>query len=431
MAVDEDSEQMGFGRMMAYWGVGLLGVGYYVATSPVRLLGLGKLWGEAVADANRVWLSDSAHRHRVQFETIETTLSGARTRALEAEVAAYVAAQNWATLCVRIEQLAETRAVCPANQRLVHVALRAAIEALEGPDPRFNDCGPMDEPRIGPRVVPAVIEASLGNVGGCVLAARVLLSQCWDLRGEDVIDAVPEDNWIRIEELMDQAMLLLTSVEDSSLGIVPLTQLRFLPFLGDLDGDLLDLYEAAVKADPGDTMPADFIGNFLLPRWGVSYQRLETLARQTAAWTSKEMGMAAYTAVYASALAVEEGPLFGLDHDMLCEGIADLAKHRGYAPDHLPRLTQLLYDLSQVRPHSAMGEAEREEWQVKMNKLYLLSLSLLEDHLSAVHPDSWPEGLEGALNMISLAMEQELDGGMDLVVGPEGISAYMPQAQAA
>lgn len=431
MTFNVNGEQSRLGRMAVNGMFGVLGAAYLILMLPARLLGIGQFWKDVDAEARRVWLTDARHSHRVSYETVDETPSTAMTGALEAEVFGLVAAQDWAGLCLRIETLVRTQAACPSQRRLVHVALWAAIEALEGPDTRANVCAPMAQARIGEDVVPQVIDASLGSLGGCVLAARILLSQCWDLRGQDYVDAVPDENWVRIAAKMEEAMGFLGVADAGPTNIVPLTQLRFLPFMGDLDGALMDWFAQAVKADPADTMPGEFLGNFLLPRWGVAYEELETIARQTAAWTEHKMGMAAYAVIYNAALKVEADPAYNMDFELYCEGVQDLAKLQGYSADQLPGLCQKMLAISQIPAHQNMDAQARETWEENTRKVYLLGLSLLEDHLGEIHPESWNAGLEGALNMISLAMGQELEEGKNLIVGPQGIQAYIPEAKAA
>lgn len=431
MAFDFNGEQMGFGRTLWDGLVGGLAFVGRCVMFPFRVLGFGAIWRQVAAEAGRIRLTDEQHRHRVRYKTVEHTPSTKMTSELEAEVKRYVSVQDWATLCVRIEALAVTRAVCPANRRLVHVALKAAIDAMAGPDFRKDVCAPMQDARIKDEVVADVIEASLGSLGGCVLAARVLLSQCWDLRGQDETEAVSADSAARIAAKTKEAMFFLGAAEDEPSGIIPLTQMLFLPFLGQMDSAFLDQFEQAIQADPGDTIVANAVGSFMRPQWGVDYDTLETLARQAALWTSDEIGMAAYAVFYNAALHADDAPVFAMDVDLYCEGIRDLVKLRGYSPDHIPGVSQRLRSLSQIPAHAQMTEEARQGWADSTAKFYELGLQLLEDHLGVIHPTSWQSGEEGALEMISLVMVQELEDGMNLVVGPKGISAHMPQAQAA
>lgn len=421
---------LGYAGLMA---LGLVAVTARVIVQPWRLGRLKAFIVSGWRDGQRIWLTAPEHRHRITFEEVETTPSLRRQAEVEALARELAEDRDWQSLAELLEEWDDARAACASNRRLTHVALYAVTRALAGGARDPYDCSPMAQTRIPENTgleLLSLAMASPRSHGMAALAATVLVHQCWDLRGQDTADMVPDSHYMRMDRMIDKAMSLLEAagVDTRGSGMLATLRLSCLPFLGDPESMIPDWLEVAVKADPGDGEPASIIGNFMLPRWFGDYEDIEISARKVAAWSSDTMGMAGYALVYLSALEMAEEPLYFVDVDLFCTAIEDLVKHRGHSADHLPHISQTLYRLSQVHAPRGMPEDEVAQWQETTHRLYLLSLSVLEHHLTAIHAPSWQGGLNGALDMISLAMGRELEDGADLVVGPKGIAAILPEA---
>lgn len=402
--------QVSFTGMALRYAMGVVTLPFAVLSQPARVLRFGSFAG-----AHEVRLSEAAHRHRVVFETVEETESSAAHWAVQAEIRGLVAMQNWAELCVRIEGLDMERAACPAKRRLAHTALDTAIEALEG---SLNAEGL----RINAAIVAQVIEASLGSLGGCVLAARILISNCEDLEGT-------EGGRARMDAKMDEALYFLQAVEDEASGIVPLTQVRALAFLTEMSAVRADWYKRAAQADPEDMTTAAFMGAALAQEAQGDFAALETGAKEVADWSAEAAGMAAYAVAFNAAMDIAPEALEALDLEAYRQGLADLLTLRGSGPDHVGRLCSMLSAIAAAeRP---AGARDAQLWAEKTQALQEMAFALLKAHLVAIHPGSWTGGEEAALDMISEAMAPELSEGCDLVIGPMGIEAYLPQQRAA
>ena len=276
----------------------------------------------------------------------------------------------------------------------------------------------------------ACFRADPNRYGLAGLIVSMLHAQCFDLRGQSVADDVADQAWDKIAAKYETALDILdmAQVETRNSPLLYGERMSLLYFSPEADRHIFGWFEAAVKADPGDSAPLMEMGNMMLPRWFGGYEEMERTARQASVWTKDEMGTAAYAILYNSALETEGVPLFFMETELYAEAARDLALYRGCSPVLLPGLCQFLFKISQYGYPYGMTDAEdRARWDKARHTLHMLSLKLLEDYLPAVHPDSWDDGERGARYMISLAMGQELEDGLSLIVGPRGIRGVAPQ----
>lgn len=414
--------------------LGLFGLAYLLIIRPlVTVANVRHVLFGAPRDKGVIHLHQPKHRHRVQYDLIDSDPCDAPRQAAQDHVARLAQALDWVALGAQLEDWDRAHAALPSHRRLIHPALDAIVTTLQqGPGPRR--CEGLDVARIPDAVIHDAIDAFRADPnrwGLAGLIVRLLASQMWDLRGEDIAQAVREEAWFRIGETYDLALKILdeAQIETRHSSLLYAERLSLLYVAPDADRHVHPWYAAAVKADPGDSAAHMVMGNMMLPRWFGSYEDMETAARQGAAWTSDTMGMAAYAILYNRALEMEPIPVLFMDMELYAEGIHDLIRYRGPSQTDLPELAQFLYDVSHYSYPIGMTEAQdRENWDARMQQMYSLSLKIVEDHLSGIYPPAWADGERGALNMVSRAMGQELSDGLNLVVGPRGVRAVAPDA---
>ena len=429
----ESDEQTSALQTAGYFVIGLFGVLLAFLMRPSIILGLRSFLLGSARDGQRIMLSSPKHRHRVQFETVEGHTSTDQTEAVKDEIYALAQAEDWPALGQRLEDWDSKHAASVSRNRFIHPALHAAAEALSQDRPGPRHCEALDVARITDAQVDAAIAAFRSDpnqYGLAGLIVHLIASQCSDLRGASWASDVEDTAWDRITEKCETAQAILSEADVDTRGsaLLCIERMGLLYFMHDANSHIYEWFEAAVKADPGDSAPHMMMGCMMLPRWFGDYEAIESTALQAAAWTQAEMGNAAYALIYNSVFEQESIPLFFMDKELYSEAVHDLVKYRDCSPVHLPEISQLIYAVSHHSYPSGMTNHEdREEWNQTCHSLYLLSLQILEDYLPAIHPDSWIDGTRGALGMVSRAMAQELADGLSLVVGPRGISAHAPE----
>lgn len=417
--------------------LGLLILPFLVLRRPEMIMEFGRFLLESFGLSGRTLLTSSKHRHRVQFETVDSDPSLEQLEGARMRMSDLAHAQDWVAMGEQLEEWDRTNAACVANKRLIHPGLDETIDVLIAGRPGAHRCEPLDIARIPDELIDDAMKnfkQDPNRYGLAALISRMLFSQCWDLRGQMTADTISDNAWDRMSQKYETAMSVLdqAKVETRNSSLLSDERLSLLYFSSEADRHIDDWFEAVVKADPGDSAALMSMGNMMLPRWFGDYEKMETKARQATVWTSGEMGSAAYAILYNEALSTEPVPLYFLDIELYTEAVHDLVKYRGYSPVYLPELSQFLASLSTYSyPYGMTDPEDRQIWDDNSQALRLLSLQIIEDYLPAIHPPSWINGERGALNMISHAMGQELEDGLSLKVGPRGISSYRPAEQLA
>ncbi|MEP6065174.1 MAG: hypothetical protein ABJ246_05015 [Paracoccaceae bacterium] len=416
--------------------LGLLILPFLVLRRPQMILEFGRFLRESFGQSRGILLSSPRHRHRIQFETVDSDPSLEQLDAARMRMADLAHTQDWIALGEQLEEWDQTQAACVANKRFIHPGLDSAIDVLIAGRPGARRCEPLDIARIPDELIDDAMKdfkQDPNRYGLAALIVRMLFSQCWDLRGQMWADSVSDDAWDHILQKYNTALSVLdqAKIDTRKSSLLFGERQSLLYFSPEADRHIDKWFKAAVKADPGDSAPLMGMGNMMLPRWFGDYDTMETTARQAIVWTNDDMGSAAYAILYNDALSTEAVPLYFLDIELYTEAVHDLVKYRGYSPVYLPELSQFLASLSgHPYPQGMTNPEDQKIWDDNSHAVRLLSLKILEEYLPAIHPSSWINGERGALNMISHAMGQELEDGLSLKVGPRGISIYQPAEHA-
>lgn len=392
------------------------------------LRGVGGLLLKLAGDGNMILLQRPKHRRRVTFDVVEETPSERHWVALRDKVAALVLARDWMQIARLLEDADVSQSSCPAGYRDRMIAMEAFLDSLMEGRPGPWECEGLPEPRIPAEVVAelmALHEIQPQRYGLAAMAAQAMMAQCWDLRGYDYADVVPDSAWDWISRNVEKTMSLLeVELGDHAQSALLLqARLTVLPFCSDSDDLIIDWFEAALMADLGDTTCMNKIGNFLLPRWFGDYDRLEYVARRAATLSRDVMGDGAYAAIYNSALEMEPVPLYFMDAEKYASGTNDLVRLRGHCPAYVARKLEFSWLMSFWGYLGGMDDDARAQWDEKRARLYQLCGELLGRGLHAIHPSSWREGENGALNLISMMFQDALVRGDTIIVDGNGVRA--------
>lgn len=397
--------------------------------------GVGELVNTLIGGPKYILLQRPRYRDRISFELVDPNEEmpwEAHWRRLENEVHELVLQRHWVKLALMLQGADTSQSSCPAGHRDRSILMNAVIESLLEGKQGAIECEALDEPRIGnevPSELMAIYRSQPQNYGLAALAVRVIVAQNWDLRGEDYAEYVPEMSWKWIEQNTSTALALLEEAERSfpDSALLPITRLSLLPFYEDSHNCIINWFETALKADAGDTTSLAIIGNFLLPRWFGDYDRLDYVARKAASISQGQLGNAAYTLVYQSALEMEEIPLYFMDMERFAAGVDDLLRLRGNQPDIVANQLEMIWLMMFWSYPGGMSQEDREIWDEKRDAIANICSDILRRRLTAIHAPSWREGVSGALNMVSMVMQEELTRGDHIILDERGVRAVSRQ----
>jgi hypothetical protein len=362
-------------------------------------------------------------------EQLRCEIVGA-TPALEAHVEAWelvselVEDRDWVSLAELIAEWDQTRAVCPMNRRLIYTALECFHHCLHGSEGRRQDTllpaaqDAMDE--LG-----AMLESRNPHRVIAPLYAHLCLEKAW---GKTVwarrnLGKVPTKG--KALEFVAEARAVIEIWPDflASSPLAASLQFNMLPFDPSGPEVLASAYKRRVVLDPGDLAVHYAAGRFLLPQWLGTYDRLELLGRQAVAWTQEISGAAAYAALYLGALDHDVRPVLTLDKELFSEGVEDLLIYRGRDPSHVPIVLQPLWNIANLPIPGGLSTAEKASWEDRKERIAELTLEMARCHLTAVHPGAWEGGPAKAMELMSIAMQDELSKGLAICVDETGIHA--------
>lgn len=364
--------------------------------------------------------SMAARRARIRFEPIETTKSSDCHSDVEDLVRDLVADRDWGMLAELLEEWDQARAACPMNRRLIYTAMDCITETLRE-DQDHGDLSQMPDAELDTLVDQAARTPKLYALGA--ILAQISIAQAWDAQGQ-----TKSLNFSKVRRLASRghvvcAIEAIAHLDPTQLKSPLLASVHFalLPFLSDPKSKLSRYYEARVHLDPEDIAPHYSMGRMMLPQWFGSNDQLEILGRQAVAWTHRRTGAAAYCALYNGALARDGAPLFLLDPELFEEGTEDLIRYRKRDPSHVPKVVETLWGHANMDYPEGLDPQERATWDGKCKRMGELSLDMVRMHLTAIHPESWQNGLDGAMTFVERAMHAELEAGATVHINRSGL----------
>lgn len=202
---------------------------------------------------------------------------------------------------------------------------------------------------------------------------------------------------------------------------------------------LAQKYETLIDLNPANPRPMRAMGNYLLPRWNGSHDKLELEARRTAARTIDVWGAGAYTWVMFDAITYDDEACAALDLDFFIEGMHDILTRSDDA-----------YTVNLLAAYcaNAMGQTFSGNDEADQNRARIAHCAgwIVRDHLTELHPMIWahaaqgfdnnlrvhsPErfaasGREDAMRIITGLFRKEIAAGKRIVftdTGPEALPA--------
>ncbi len=223
------------------------------------------------------------------------------------------------------------------------------------------------------------------------LVAQTHVDIAWAWRGTSFDATVPRRNREAFGAHMDRADELICGLPAEFVDNSPLasaTRAGILIARPEAFQTLSDVYERLIDLDPTNYRHMRILGNYLLPRWFGSYDRLELEARRTASRTQQDWGAGAYARVQFDAIAADPRACQLVDVNFFIDGLRDIAMRR---PDQ-PMINMLTAycAIAMVKGYGESDEADFVRTQIADCARWLI-----KDHLTEVHPLIWAHAAEG------------------------------------
>ena len=375
-----------------------------------------------------IFLSQPEHAERLIFETLQECETQAQHEEVASMVRDLANDHDWEILGELLEEWDQSRAHCAINARYLHTAIDAILNCFmtEGRAPG-EEGRPLNQSRLPDAVAEDLETAAKARpdlYALRTLAAFMRISQAWDYRGTQRIERLSDRGRMKLERAAARAMELLRNLDAKELNapFVAMGRFNLLPFQPDAGRRIMEEYKDWICLDPSDLAPHVKMGIFLLPRWFGSHQLIEKTAGEAVAWTQHEIGSAAYCVLYASALRQDPKATLFIDPNTLTDSVEDLITLRRRDPSFVPHVVQELFRFSKRPPMRGITPPEEVHWQGITDHLQHLALAVVRRHLTSIHPDSWRNGTDEALDYISLAAQEALQNGDDLIMNQRGIT---------
>jgi len=403
----------------AYLVLGLIMMPFAFLISPKFVI-------QSFKDGNRETLSAPETRSRITFETINKTPSQIRLNDVRELVCELVDDHDWLTLSDLIQDWDQARAAAPDGTRLSRYALTVVCEAVSDGVIEGNVCHPLDIPYI-PDETAHYFEGVASNHPTCyplaAICAYLRICQGWTGRGSEYAQYVSIDSWGVMERHFKRAIWLLEPHDAKQLDAPLLASVRFdlLAFLPNAETLVHQYYNDWSTLDPADQEPHHCYGFMLLPRWFGSYTLLEDAAQKAYAATHNITDAAAYATLYLAALPLEIGLALHLDLDLFLNGVSDLVHQSGNDPAVLAYLVQETPMSFCVPLRSGLTREEKTQIRDMAKTVDTFCHHLTRTRMTAIHPDSWQDGVDEALDYISEGLIAEMAEGHRFLMGPHGI----------
>lgn len=203
-----------------------------------------------------------------------------------------------------------------------------------------------------------------------------------------------------------------------------------------------DDFEDLIDLDPENPRHMRALGTYMLPQWYGDYASLDLQARRTAARTFDLWGAGAYAWVWFDALLTDPKGLEHVDTDYFVDGTRDILEQQ---PD------QATANLMAAQLYCAWQAARQRYRDTGTGSEQLATLraafeDVVQDSLREVHPLIWghaelgfdngvrsvsidrlaQKGRDFAMNAVAQTFMKNLEQGLTIHFGPEGITEIQP-----
>ena len=167
----------------------------------------------------------------------------------------------------------------------------------------------------------------------------------------------------------------------------------------------------------------------MLPRWFGSQETLEIEAQRAALRTAVATGDAAYFTMYKRVFEAWDPSVLSMNTKLLKRGAHDLVALRGGDPAFVAKLVQELRWWTGIGSGDSYSRDDRNRWSELTIGIEDMHQEVLLSRLTAICPDAWEGGLEGALDMLSDCVQADIRAGATFKLGTNGLEVLSAEKQ--
>lgn len=313
---------------------------------------------------------------------------------------------RWNNLSALIRQKDKARETTASGlalaDLLVHGARADMVQAAEhallhgGLDPRagLNDSLEAFEETLEPEI---------DDYALALVLAHTHIDIGWAWRGNGRLDSLSQGNRRAFERHFHRAAEILDrhkAIASHSPALLS-AQCALLPGQYNAPNQVSRDFETLIDLVPDNPRSMRALGNYLLPRWFGSYERLELEARRTAARTFHSWGAGGYAWVYFDALLTDGLTLNMVDMEYLMDGISDILSERGDQ-----QTANLMAAHAYAAEQLAQDYARHDLVDPQLALLFRATFEdIVDNRLREIHPLIWGHaeiGFDNASRAISL-----------------------------
>ncbi|WP_299150861.1 hypothetical protein [uncultured Tateyamaria sp.] len=390
---------------------------------------MGALLKSLFSGLTDISLSEPEHRARIAFDTVKATPAMERRAATEDKCRALVSARNWTELSDHLIQWDQSRAACNAGIPLAQIGRQAVLFDLADAVVEGHDCHPDPIAIFSDEVVQRMETLSAMHPEKyplLALAAEMRCYQGWSSRGADYAEYVSDNGWFGMGQHFAKAAWLLEKydVVEMNAPLLAAARHRLLGFMPDADKHVGRFYEEWSALDPKDQEPHEKHAIMMLPRWFGTQETLEIEAQKAAVRTTTAAGDAAYFTMYRRVFDAWDPSVLNMDTKVLKRGAHDLITLRGDDPAFVAQLVQDIRWWTGIGSGDSYTRDGRKLWSDITTDIEEMRQELVLSRLTAICPDAWEDGPEGALDMLSECVQADIRAGATFQLGKSGLEIF-------
>jgi hypothetical protein len=281
-----------------------------------------------------VWqMSPDDLSDRFSFEIVRGNPNQKTMFPIQEKLVGFIEVKDWMCAADLIEDFDSARTTLPSGTRLMRPLLENIWQTyLMRALPLFNleSTAPVTLevlPDSHLKQFKEAAETYPDRVGLQVLAAWMHLEMAWARRGGEYVVSTDETAIDGFEQNIDAAWQLIKDIdadlEDSPLAAEILYRCEASSGISTRN-EVEQVHAKWVALDPTDMGAFSLHGIFMLPRWYGSYEQLAEAAENAHATHRKDVGLAAYAAMFLGAMGVDQAAMSKVNPLQLQDGLLDM-----------------------------------------------------------------------------------------------------------
>jgi len=334
---------------------------------------------------------------------------------------------DWRRIGQRLSRLDGTHAALPSGERVAPALGRALFRHLAGPAicaaiDRGQSVPPEDLPDSLLTPLLRVLEQPQIDPTLHFLAAQFYLEMGWARHGDDYADFSADGALSSAEEKFRAASAVLDKIAARAphSGYFAEIDYRTRAASGTTEEELTRAAIRWSRTDPSSLVPYTTHGLHLLPRWYGQDSSLRDYADRSWSKTHEQLGAAAYSAIYLSAIESDLEAAMTMNHEVFREGLIDMMQECEDPDLTCNAILRTLWDVSS-EAYTDVGREPKAMREMR-HRMRALFCDLARTTLGPVMPDVWGGRWTEAKILHALAepFANEIAAGKAIAIGLDG-----------